>query len=74
VEGHTDSVGTAEKNLSFSTERAQSVAAYLAAKLKVPASQIPAQGYGSTHSVASNATVEGRAKNRRIDIVLTFAK
>ncbi|HEY3295707.1 MAG TPA: OmpA family protein [bacterium] len=74
VEGHTDSVGTAEKNQTVSTERAQSVASYLVAKLKVTSDRIPAQGYGSTRPVAPNATPEGRARNRRVDIVLTVAK
>lgn len=74
VEGHTDSVGTAEKNQTISTERAESVASYLAAKLKVSSDRVPAQGFGSSHPVATNATADARAKNRRIDIVLTPAK
>jgi outer membrane protein OmpA-like peptidoglycan-associated protein len=74
VEGHTDSIGTAEKNQSVSAERAESVAGYLAVKLKVPAESIPAQGYGLTRPVATNSTTEGRAKNRRVDIILTLPK
>ena len=74
VEGHTDSVGTAEKNQTISTDRAQSVADYLAAKLKMPADKIVAQGLGFTKPIASNANAEGRARNRRIDIVLSASK
>ena len=74
VEGHTDSSGTAEKNKTISTDRAESVASYLAAKLKIPGDKIVAQGLGSSKPIAPNATAEGRARNRRVDIVLTFAK
>jgi outer membrane protein OmpA-like peptidoglycan-associated protein len=74
VEGHTDSVGTAEKNQTISTDRATSVAEYLAAKLKISSDKIVSQGFGNTKPIAPNATPEGRARNRRVDIVLTFAK
>ena len=74
VDGYTDSVGTAEKNQSISSDRAQSVGTYLAAKLKIPAEQITAQGMGSANPIDSNETADGRARNRRVEVVLTFSK
>jgi OOP family OmpA-OmpF porin len=74
VEGYTDSVGTAEKNQTISTERAQSVGEYLADKLKIPADQITVQGMGSSNPIDSNETAEGRARNRRVEVILTFPK
>jgi chemotaxis protein MotB len=57
-------------NLDLSSKRAASVVNYLAAHGVNP-NLLSAQGFGETHPVASNDTPEGRAKNRRVDIVLT---
>jgi OOP family OmpA-OmpF porin len=65
IQGHTDSVGRAEYNLKLSQRRAQTVQNYLLAD-GVSADQLMAKGYGETQPVASNATDEGRAKNRRV--------
>ena len=74
VEGHTDSVGRAEANQKLSEARAEAVAAYLAQKLKRKADEVQSQGYGETRPLAPNATPEGRARNRRIDIILTLPR
>ncbi|MFO0760157.1 MAG: OmpA family protein [Byssovorax sp.] len=72
VEGHTDSVGTAAANQTLSEKRAQAVREYLVSR-GVPADAIKAVGYGPTRPVADNKTAEGRADNRRVEIVVTPA-
>lgn len=70
VEGHTDSFGGDEQNLRLSQERAEAVRQYLLANMRLDASLVDAIGYGEAQPVASNDTQEGRAKNRRTDIVI----
>lgn len=70
VEGHTDNTGNAEKNLSLSKARAKSVADYLVSHGE-PADHISSEGYGITRPIATNDTKEGRAKNRRVEIVVS---
>ncbi len=70
IEGHTDSAGTDNYNLNLSEERAQSVAAYLRSQ-NIDISSLTARGYGESRPVASNATAEGREKNRRVEIKIT---
>jgi OmpA-OmpF porin, OOP family len=70
VEGHTDSFGSDEQNQKLSDERATAVREYLVANTGVESSRITAVGYGESKPIASNDTKEGRAKNRRIDIVI----
>ncbi|MEM8825907.1 MAG: OmpA family protein [Pseudomonadota bacterium] len=67
VYGHTDSDGSEAYNLTLSQRRAESVATYLAAN-GVQRARIATQGYGETQPVASNATPEGKAQNRRVEI------
>lgn len=81
VEGHTDNVpirGTlAEKyptNWELSTARATTVLHFLQDKAAIPGERLSAVGYGEYHPIATNATADGRAKNRRIQIVLAAAK
>lgn len=69
VEGHTDSQGGAEYNQDLSQHRAQAVRDYLVTR-GIASDRISAQGFGSTHSVADNGTTEGRANNRRVEIVV----
>jgi outer membrane protein OmpA-like peptidoglycan-associated protein len=69
VEGHADSQGPAGYNLDLSQRRAQSVRDYLVDR-GVPEEQIRARGYGSERPVADNASAEGRANNRRVEIVV----
>ena len=65
--GNTDSVGTDAYNMALGQRRAQSVKAYLTSK-GVDGSRIYTESQGKSNPVASNATAEGRAKNRRTDI------
>lgn len=68
VVGHTDSTGSEEYNQSLSEKRAQSVADYLRSKLGNV--EIAAVGRGETKPVAGNDTALGRAKNRRVEVVV----
>ena len=70
VEGHTDSTGAAEANQKLSLARAESVVTFLT-EMGVPVGVMNAQGYGPEKPLAPNDTAEGRAKNRRVDIVMT---
>ena len=67
VYGHTDSTGSDAYNQTLSENRARTVANYLISK-GVSAARIRSQGFGETMPVADNATEEGRAKNRRVEI------
>ena len=71
IEGHTDSYGSDTTNLKLSESRAQAVKDYLVNETGMDALRLSAVGYGESQPVANNETVEGRAKNRRIDIVIT---
>lgn len=68
VEGHTDSTGSDAYNSQLSQRRARSVAEYLAAH-GVTASRLNAVGKGESHPVSTNDTAEGRAQNRRVEIL-----
>ena len=69
VIGHTDSVGTAEYNLDLSGERAVTVRNVLQ-QGGVPAYRLQAVGQGETQPVATNQTDAGRARNRRVEIII----
>ncbi len=69
VEGYTDSRGSADNNQKLSEARAQAVRSYLVEK-GVKADRIKAVGKGETDPVASNDNSEGRANNRRVEIVI----
>jgi len=68
VVGHTDSTGNAASNMTLSQQRAEAVRNALLAR-GVAASRLVAQGVGSSVPVASNDTEEGRAQNRRVELV-----
>jgi outer membrane protein OmpA-like peptidoglycan-associated protein len=70
VIGHTDSTGSMELNQRLSDQRATSVARYLTSQ-KVLQARILTRGMGPNSPVASNDTPEGRALNRRVEIILT---
>ena len=79
VEGYTDNVPIGPElkarfpsNLELSSARADAVVRFLVAK-GVPQNIISAQGFGESRPVASNDTPQGRAKNRRVEIVITAA-
>ncbi len=67
VTGHTDSSGSAQRNLQLSASRADAVRTYLIS-LGIEAERVSARGAGSTQPIASNATAAGRERNRRIEI------
>lgn len=67
--GHTDSTGGAAGNLKLSLDRAQAVADGLS-KLGTPSEKFKIQGFGSDHPVAPNDSAEGKALNRRTEIIL----
>lgn len=69
IEGFTDSVGSGNYNLDLSGRRAQSVRDALVQR-GVDSGRISARGYGKAHPVADNASPEGRAMNRRVEIVI----
>ena len=69
VNGYTDNTGNAAYNVDLSQRRAQAVASYLESK-GVAAKNLTVKGYGATDFVATNDTAEGRAQNRRVDVVL----
>jgi len=73
VEGHTDSTGNEERNMKLSLDRAEAVRAYLIAAGKLSPEKINAVAYGSSRPIASDATAEGRAINRRIDVLISFS-
>jgi outer membrane protein OmpA-like peptidoglycan-associated protein len=70
VEGHTDSRGSAKKNEELSFDRADAVRAYLVSR-GIPSDKIRATGLGSSRPIATNTTAEGRANNRRVEMVVT---
>ncbi len=67
VAGHTDNTGRPAVNLRLSRERARAVADWLTSR-GVDSQQVIAQGYGATQPIADNSTVDGRARNRRIEV------
>jgi OOP family OmpA-OmpF porin len=69
VIGHTDNVGVAAANLALSKQRAEAVVAALTAKHKVAPARVQAAGVGSLAPVATNRTEDGRARNRRVELV-----
>ncbi len=73
VEGHTDDTGPRDVNLDLSLRRAAAVAKDLAGKLGVDPAGIATRGLGPDRPTATNATAEGRALNRRIEVVILAA-
>lgn len=71
IEGHTDSQGSARLNQRLSQNRAESVQNYLIETFRIAAARITAEGFGAGKPIANNETKEGRAKNRRIDLIIT---
>jgi len=69
VVGHTDNVGTTDYNLKLSKARADAVTKELVTKYRIPSDRLKGYGVGSLAPVASNKTDEGRAKNRRVELV-----
>ncbi len=68
VNGYCDAIGGEEYNLKLSDRRSDAVVDYLV-KAGIPSSQLIPHGYGKTDFVATNDTAEGRAQNRRVELV-----
>ncbi|NND62868.1 MAG: OmpA family protein [Flavobacteriaceae bacterium] len=76
IEGHTDNVpfggnGNIKDNWDLSTKRATAIVNLLTKNARIPKSNLTAAGRGEYAPIASNATSEGRSKNRRIEVILT---
>lgn len=73
IGGHTDAIGSEEKNLDLSQRRAQAVVKYIVDQ-GIVADRLTSAGFGETKPVASNETEEGRAMNRRTEVRITEIK
>ncbi len=69
IEGHTDSDGSDDHNLTLSQNRANAVRSYLTAKFGVAAAQLEAKGWGESKPLDTNDSAEGKANNRRVELV-----
>ena len=69
IEGHTDSIGAPAANQTLSERRAAAVRAALVTSFNIDASRLRTSGFGATRPKESNATLEGRAHNRRVEVV-----
>lgn len=69
IEGHTDNIGSDPSNQTLSEKRAESVRSRLISRYHIAASRLRAAGYGAKRPVESNATIEGRARNRRVELL-----
>jgi outer membrane protein OmpA-like peptidoglycan-associated protein len=69
VEGHTDSQGKESENIELGTKRAQAVRDYIVSR-GVAADKISSTGIGQARPIADNKTAEGRAQNRRVEIIV----
>jgi OmpA-OmpF porin, OOP family len=70
IEGHTDNVGSDAYNLDLSQRRADAVRDFLLQN-GVQAAQLSTRGYGKASPIASNATAEGRQRNRRVELIIS---
>ena len=69
IEGHTDSDGSEEHNLTLSQNRANSVRDYLISTYNVKPERLQAEGWGESKPIDTNETAEGKANNRRVELV-----
>jgi OOP family OmpA-OmpF porin len=69
INGHTDSDGEDAYNLDLSKRRAESVRSYLLSNFSVNAERLECKGYGETDPIDTNATPEGKANNRRVELI-----
>lgn len=70
IQGHTDSDGSASYNQGLSERRAQAVVNYLIQNYGIDRNRLMARGYGQSNPIATNATAEGKALNRRVEFVI----
>ena len=69
IEGHTDNVGKAAYNLELSKKRAESVKTFLTGNFQIDAARLATDGFGDTRPIAKNDTEQGKAQNRRVELV-----
>jgi outer membrane protein OmpA-like peptidoglycan-associated protein len=69
IEGHTDGHGKTDYNLGLSKRRAKAVRLYLM-KHGIGADRLESEGFGSSRPIASNGSAEGRARNRRVEMLI----
>ncbi len=69
IEGHTDNVGSAERNQALSQQRAEAVREFLVKTYGIDEARVEARGLGPSKPAASNETAEGRRQNRRVELV-----
>jgi outer membrane protein OmpA-like peptidoglycan-associated protein len=69
IEGHTDADGAADANMTLSQARASSVKTYLMETLKIDGARLETKGWGETKPIDKNDTAEGKANNRRVELV-----
>jgi outer membrane protein OmpA-like peptidoglycan-associated protein len=74
LEGHTDSIGTAAGNRTLSEQRVAAVRSWLVARHKVEGTRLKTVGFGSARPRETNASIEGRARNRRVELVRDCAR
>jgi outer membrane protein OmpA-like peptidoglycan-associated protein len=74
IEGHTDNIGGDAANQTLSTQRAEAVRNALATRYHVAATRLRSAGFGATRPREPNTTIEGRARNRRVELVRPCAK
>ncbi|MGE0115424.1 MAG: OmpA family protein [Steroidobacteraceae bacterium] len=72
IEGHTDNQGSDSANLLLSQDRADAVRQYLLSNMGISAEKVSSIGYGESRPIANNETESGRARNRRIAVVMTL--
>jgi outer membrane protein OmpA-like peptidoglycan-associated protein len=68
IEGHTDSIGTPLSNAKLSAARAEAVRTALIERHQVAPERLATAGFGATRPRESNSTIEGRARNRRVEL------
>ena len=71
IEGHTDDTGSRDANLRLSRRRAETVARVLEQEMGLESESVATEGIGPDRPIALNSTADGRARNRRIDVVIT---
>ncbi|MEA2031114.1 MAG: CsgG/HfaB family protein [candidate division Zixibacteria bacterium] len=69
IEGHTDSDGSNDHNMTLSKNRASSVRTYLSSKYGISADRLEAKGWGESKSIDTNDSSEGKANNRRVELI-----
>jgi len=74
IEGHTDNIGGDASNQTLSTHRAESVRDALSARYHIAPARLRSAGFGATRPREPNTTIEGRARNRRVELVRPCAK